>query len=439
MRARTSCRSTVSFGTGEYLVAWGGASGVRGTRVLPDGTVLDPNGFSISTGNVSPSGSAFGGMYHVVVWSKDDGPTDSIHAARVDADGNVLDPNSIVLASGQGILTQAPRIAYDGTNFLVVWAEVRGAEDVFGARLAPDGTVLDPGGFQITHGVNAERYPDVTFDGENYLVAYNGSGGTSYDVFGVRVDPNGVVVDPDPFPIKVDPEEQLLPRVGSDGQRSLVLWYDTPGDDLLGTRVDRDGSVLDPGGFPISAAMFSQQNPQVTFGAGQYFVVWEDDRLAGPPPPPPPPPPAPGVHWFEIFGARVTPDAEVLDPDGIQISVDSTPPPARLLPLHRRHQRLLRRHRRLHHRLLHLRLHLHLRPTSTSATSSASTSPPPPAPPPPLPPPSVPRPTRDRLEAPRARRDVSGGTVARSERVRRSRVEHGRVTRRRPAPVGGRD
>ena len=171
MRARTSCRRPSPSRTGKYLVAWGGASGLRGTRVLPDGTVLDPNGFSISTGNVAPSGSAFGGMNHVVVWSRTtDRPTRSTRHGWTPG-GNVLDPNSIVLASGQGIRTQAPRIAYDGTNFLVVWAEVRGAEDVYGARVAPDGTVLDPGGFQITHGVNAERYPDVAFDGENYVVA----------------------------------------------------------------------------------------------------------------------------------------------------------------------------------------------------------------------------------------------------------------------------
>src|SRR3970040_1301141 len=45
----------------------------------------------------------------------------------------------------------ATNAAFDGTNFLVVWTE---GQDLFGTRVAPDGSVLDPVGFRIATGVD---------------------------------------------------------------------------------------------------------------------------------------------------------------------------------------------------------------------------------------------------------------------------------------------
>ena len=110
-------------GTGKYLVAWPTRRPACAARVCcPTAPFSTRTAFrflrATSLRRAAPSAAAPRRRL-----SKDDGPTDSIHAARVDADGNVLDPNSIVLASGHVILTQAPRIAFhDGTNFLVVWA-----------------------------------------------------------------------------------------------------------------------------------------------------------------------------------------------------------------------------------------------------------------------------------------------------------------------------
>jgi hypothetical protein len=53
-------------------------------------------------------------------------------ATRVRPDGTVLDPNGIEIIDGFRI---SPKIAFDGTNYLVVWAEFRSGEssNIFGA------------------------------------------------------------------------------------------------------------------------------------------------------------------------------------------------------------------------------------------------------------------------------------------------------------------
>jgi hypothetical protein len=62
----------------------------------------------------------------------------------------------------------APAVAFDGTNYLVVWQDGRGTYyDIYGARVSRAGVVLDPGGFAISTATREQRMPAVAFDGTN--------------------------------------------------------------------------------------------------------------------------------------------------------------------------------------------------------------------------------------------------------------------------------
>ena len=98
--------------------------------------------------------------------------------------------------------------AWDGTNYLVLWDEFDQIEktvDTRGARVRPDGTVLDPDGLPIVTG--RVTGPALAFGGTVYLVAWSEyvNGGNGSDVFAERVTTDGVVLDPGGFPVSTAP------------------------------------------------------------------------------------------------------------------------------------------------------------------------------------------------------------------------------------------
>src|SRR5262249_43553428 len=85
-----------------------------------------------------------------------------------------------------------PDAAWNGTDWLVAWSDARGADaDVWAVRVDPTGAVLDANGIQIESQANAQATPRVTSDGTNWLVVW--LNGTAVDA--VRVGPGGAIVD----------------------------------------------------------------------------------------------------------------------------------------------------------------------------------------------------------------------------------------------------
>ena len=115
-------------------------------------------------------------------------------------------------------------VAFDGTNYLVVFLR---KQEVIGTRVAPSGLVLDPPlGFIVAPTSSAPR---IAFDGENFLVVmHRFIGGRQHEIFGARVSPDGQVLDQEPITIFEGPGEQVFPTVAFDGSNYLVAWRDTP-------------------------------------------------------------------------------------------------------------------------------------------------------------------------------------------------------------------
>ena len=261
---------------------------------------------------------AFDGTNYLVAWEDwRSGTTGDVYGARVSPAGSLLDPDGIAISTAAND-QRAPAVAFDGANYLVVWGDHRSGtynSDVYGARVSPAGAVLDPSGIAISTAASHQAFPKLAFDGTNYLVAWGDDrSGASWDIYGARVSPAGAVLDPSGIAISTAAGFQESAALAFDGMNYLVAWSDSrSGDyDIYGGRVSPAGSVLDPNGIAISTAEGAQWYPGVAFDGTNYLVAWGDLR---------------SDTRGDIFGARMSPAGSVLDPDGILISLPPPLPP----------------------------------------------------------------------------------------------------------------
>jgi hypothetical protein len=305
----------VAFDGTNFLVAFSSQNqpnvsdySVRAARVSPVGTVLDPDGLTIQlvANNQHSPALAFDGTNYFVVWRDERSGTAAIYGARVTQDGSLLDGTGIVISNGAND-PSSPKVSFDGTDFLVVWGDASGV--IKGTRVSPSGTVLGPGGIAISPASRYGFQPAISFDGTNYLVVWTDDyydPVSEYDqdtVYGARVSPAGIVLDPSGIPLSSGNFEATEPAIAFDGTNYLVAWSD--GGAIYGTRVTEEGTVLDSA-IPIATASGTADSPALAFDGTNYLVVWED--FVGSP------------TGSDIYGARVNPDGTVLDPTGFAIS-----------------------------------------------------------------------------------------------------------------------
>ena len=220
---------------------------------------------------------AFDGTNYLVVWQDYRSfDTWDIYGTRVSLGGVVLDPEGIAISTGVGD-QGCPAVALDGTDYLVVWEDNRSgvAVDVYCARVSTEGSVLDPSGVIISAGIYGARHPSVAFDGTNYLVAWQ----NAFNIYGARVSTAGVVLDVSGIPICTASFNQNTPAVAFDGTNYLVVWADDRshrGAHIYGARVGVDGSVLDASGIAISTGVMPQWEPDLAFDGTNYLVVWQE-------------------------------------------------------------------------------------------------------------------------------------------------------------------
>lgn len=294
-----------------YLIVWEderyGTTDIYGARIAPDGTVLDPAGFAICRADQHQRRPSviFGGTEYLVVWEDYRYSSYDIFGARVTTDGTVLDTAGIAISTAAGYQL-SPCVAYDGTNFLVVWEYQEDDYDLYGARVSPAGTVLDPSGIAIATGPAHEYFPEVAFDGTNYLIAWRRAYSGNYGIYGTRITQSGIVVDPSGFLVSYSGATQGDPSIAFDGANYLVAWEDSRNGsmDIYAARVTPSGTVLDPAGIGVSTDGSSQYTPAVTFNGNDFVIIWRDYRNTD----------------TDIYGARVSQTGTVLDPAGVPVT-----------------------------------------------------------------------------------------------------------------------
>jgi hypothetical protein len=300
----------VGFDGTDFLVVWlderTSDCALFAARVSPAGEVIDPNGIMVAQGaeNRRPA-VAFDGTNYLVVY----GVHGHIRARRVSPEGTALEPEIEVSNAGQS--QENSDVAFDGTNYLVVWEDYRvDNNDIYCARVSPAGVVLDTAGIPVADSLYGETMPDVCARPGGFLVVWQ----TEYEprnIRAARVTSAGQVLDPNGFVLAPNAAEQAYPAVAFDGTNALVTWQDyrSGAADVYGARVTPSGAVLDSSGFLIAGAGENQELAEMAFDGTNYILAWEDYRN--------------DTRVGDIYAARVTSEAHVLDPFGIPVQVDT--------------------------------------------------------------------------------------------------------------------
>ena len=200
------------------LIAAFQAAGDRGRHSPPTG------GFT--------QGRAFVGTN----WGQGTTESDRLGAGPLRAGQHVLpagrDDGEFLLDTGRVLGPEAgeqvePAVAFGGTNFLVVWSDSRGGEHIQGSLISPEGIIQDSLGFGVATPACRGYWPDVAFDGTNYLVVWQDfRSAASADIYGARLSGAGVVLDSTGLAISQGVNSELNPAVAANSTGYLVVWQD---------------------------------------------------------------------------------------------------------------------------------------------------------------------------------------------------------------------
>src|SRR5207248_3123664 len=119
-----------------------------------------------------------------------------------------------------------PRAAFDGRNYLVAWPDLSDVlPDIYGQFIRPDGTMAGTR-FLIEAGADAEEMGGLAFDGTNYLAVWESDTETSNGVFAVEgrfITPAGDLLG-SRLEISGGAAEQRFPDVAWNVENYLVIW-----------------------------------------------------------------------------------------------------------------------------------------------------------------------------------------------------------------------
>ncbi|MCK4576064.1 T9SS type A sorting domain-containing protein [candidate division WOR-3 bacterium] len=231
---------------------------------------------------VAPSVS-FGDNIYLVSWCDKRGEFPAIYCARLLPDGSVLDEDGF-LVHLDTMKQINPISAFDGSNFFVVWSafDVNGF-GIYGKRISPEGNILDSFPITISFGTDSKYMPDISFDGYNYMVIWNDArltGSESSDQWAARVTPEGVLLDTNGIPVDTQGGYQFNSSISFLNPYYLAAWTDdkSGSPDIFGKRISPLGTVIDASSIPICTQTGYQEGAACFPGVENFLVAWKDGR-----------------------------------------------------------------------------------------------------------------------------------------------------------------
>lgn len=300
-----------------FLSATANDIAVNVQGLASDGSALDTEPVTLGTGSATTIGRpklAWNGSVYLVVWT--DTNRGGVVGCRIDASGNLVDPEPFFIVAGS-----SPSVSALGANFLVAYtyAPVYQYQYTSAYVIRVDGVAGTPLGSAINVGGAFAVTTSVTTVGNRWLVlwqqnlSHNSQQGSCLGVF---VTANGALENA--FGYGGSGAYRKSPVAAVSDDTVLLVWAEGShylNYDILARRMAFDGTFLDAQNIVVSNSPYSQYAPAAAWNGDEFVVAFNDGRNR--------------TSQMEvvdvrsdIYGARVTETGVVLDPDGFPITAE---------------------------------------------------------------------------------------------------------------------
>ena len=214
----------------------------------------------------------FDGQNYIVVWSDNNfgGSSYYLAAARVTPAGVVLDTGACI-TNGAGSSEYRAKIAYDGNRCLVVWPKSSGP--IYGrfinSQCQPEGSIFIIASYPAGG-------PNIAFDGTNYLVVWFSGLYPSLELHGHLVSTQGALVG-SPIDIALGSGCHRWADIVFDGTKYLVIWQtgeNNAGQKIYGQFIGTDGSHIGDVFMICDNTYQERWWPAVAVADSNFIAVW---------------------------------------------------------------------------------------------------------------------------------------------------------------------
>jgi PKD repeat protein len=204
---------------------------------------------------------------------------------------------AIGLAAGD---QSAAFLAAGGDYQLLLWADERSnpyvyyeyetSGDIYGLRLDHNGVVQETVPFAVVADRGRQSSPQAAWNGSHWLVVFasNSLSGTGYyyqsGLAAVRVDPLGNVIDPHPIPLYgLSAGTASNWSVASDGDQWVVATQGNDiGSDIIAVRISAQGQLLDPPTRTlVKGTYYGRTNIRLAYADGRFLLTYDERNGTG--------------------------------------------------------------------------------------------------------------------------------------------------------------
>jgi hypothetical protein len=233
------------------------------------GTLIGPRISLGATGGIPGARTIFDGTNYFLCWRDFSG---SIKGQFINTDGVLVGASFTVATDVQLDIQHLPTMAFDGSNILVAFVKNDGY--LYGQRVSPAGS-LSGGPIQVSS--NLARDMSIAYDGSNYLLVWvEKIPDTDKDIYGQFVSPTGSLVGSN-FLIDGGPYNSDNPTsLAFDGSRYLMVYHESPDTlspfTIMGRFITTSGAIGET--ITICDGSDIPFNPYVAFDTENYLVTW---------------------------------------------------------------------------------------------------------------------------------------------------------------------